>query len=80
MEQNFRELPEGTAFGMWRGGVEPRLRVEDEEGRDVFDAYFENQGRRLMVRQPFFLSMLTTREKIVEQDCLCYLMERMTDY
>ena len=40
--------------------------------------YFENRDRQLIVRQPFFLSMLTTREKIVEQDCLCYLMERMT--
>lgn len=80
VEQNFQELPEGTAFGMWGEGVNSRLIVEDEEERDVFDAYFENQGRQLTVRQPFFLSMLTTREKIVEQDCLCYLMERMTDF
>ncbi len=80
VEQNFRELPEGTAFGVWGKGVEPRLSVEDEAGQDVFDTYFENRDRQLMVRQPFFLSMLTTREKIVEQDCLCYLMERMTDY
>ena len=79
-EYNFQELPEGTAFGMWGDGVEPRLCVEDEKGHDAFDAYFENRGRQLTVRQPFFLSMLTTREKIVEQDCLCYLMERMTDY
>lgn len=80
VERNFRELPEGTDFGTWGEGVEPRLRVEDEEGQDVFETYFENRGRRLTVRRPFFLSMLTTREKIVEQDCLCYLMERMTDY
>lgn len=77
VEQNFRELPEGTAFGTWREGVESRLKVEDEDGGDVFDAYFENRDRQLTVRRPFFLSMLTTREKIVEQDCLCYLMERM---
>lgn len=80
VEYNFRELSEGTVVGAWGEGVDPRLRVEDEKGRDVFDVYFENRGRQLTVRQPFFLSMLTTREKIVEQDCLCYLMERMTDY
>ena len=77
VECNFQELAEGAAFGEWGAGVHPRLRVEDEQGQDVFDMYFENQGRQLRVRQPFFLSMLTTREKIVEQDCLCYLMERM---
>ena len=77
VERNFQELAEGTAVGEWGEGVHPRLRVEDEQGKDVFDMYFENQGRQLMVRQPFFLSMLTTREKIVEQDCLCYIMERM---
>ncbi len=80
VEWNFRELSGGTAFGEWGEGAEPRLSVEDEAGQDVFDTYFENWGRQLRVRQPFFLSMLTTREKIVEQDCLCYLMERMTDY
>ena len=80
VERNFQELVTGTAFGAWGEGVEPRLSVEDEEGKDVFDKYFENRERQLAVRRPFFLSMLTTREKIVEQDCLCYLMERMGDH
>ncbi len=79
VERNFKELPAETVFGTWGKGVVPRLRVEDEGGKDVFDMYFENRGRRLTVRQPFFLSMLTTRDKIVEQDCLCYLMERMME-
>ena len=80
VEQNFQELPQGTAFGTWGEGVAQRLRVEDEDGKEAFDVFFENQGRQLTVRRPFYLSMLTTRSKIVEQDCLCYLMERMTDY
>ena len=80
VERNFQELPEGTVLGVWGEGADTRLRVQDEKGQDVFDVYFENRGRQLVVRHPFFLSMLTTREKIVEQDCLCYLMERMTDY
>ena len=49
--------------------------MEDEEGQDLYDVYFENRGQEMLVRRPFFLSMLTLHEDIVEQDCLCYLME-----
>ena len=78
VEHNFRELPEGMVFGLWGEGSNPRLQVHNEKGEDVFDTYFENQGQQLLVRTRFFLSALTTREKIVEQDCLCYIMRRMT--
>lgn len=77
VEHNFCELPAGMQLGQWRDGVEPRLQVRSERGKDLFDCYFESAGGRLRVRRPFFLSMLTTRKKIVMQDCLCYIMERM---
>ena len=80
VERNFRELPVGTVFGEWGEATTRRLCVQNEAGQDVFDEYFATQGQQLVVRRAFFLSMLTMREKIVEQDCLCYLMERMTDY
>ena len=80
VERNFQELPEGTVFGEWGAGTEQRLCVQNEAGQNVFNEYFETRGQQLVVRRAFFLSMLTTRKKIVEQDCLCYLMEQMTGY
>ncbi len=77
VEHNFCELSQGMELGQWTQGVEPRLLVQGEEGEDLFDEYFESGNGRLRVKRPFFLSMLTTRKKIVVQDCLCYVMERM---
>jgi len=76
IEHNFQQLPEGTKFGVW-GHPGSRLEVEGENGQDLYDVYFENRGHDLVVRRPFFLSMLTLREDIVVQDCLCYLLEPM---
>ena len=76
-DYNFREVPAGFEFGRWRAGRAARLAVADERGADAFDAYFVNRGGRLLARRPVVLSMLTLQEKIVEQDCLCYLMERL---
>ena len=78
VQYNFRELPAGHCLGTWREGRSQRLHVTNEDNVDVFDTYFTNHNNQLLVRQPFMLSMLTTQKKIVEQDCLCYVMERMT--
>ena len=75
INHNFRRLAAGTKFGVWAQHSTSRLQVEDEEGQDLYDVYFENRGQEMLVRRPFFLSMLTLHEDIVEQDCLCYLME-----
>ncbi len=77
VEQNFQRLAEGTKFGVWGQPRTPRLDVEGEDGQDLYDVYFENRGQEMLVRRPFFLSMLTLREDIVAQDCLCYLLEPM---
>lgn len=77
VEYNFREVPAGFELGRWRPGRAVPLAVADERGADAFDAYFVNRGDRLLARRPVVLSMLTLQEKIVAQDCLCYLMERL---
>lgn len=73
---NFRELPAGTSFGTIKDGMFP-LQAWDEQGDDVAKNYFIIQDGELCLRQAVMPSMLTLDERVVRQDCLCYLMERM---
>lgn len=72
---NFRELPAGTLFGHVRGDA-LCLDVRDEDGAEVSDSYFRVEGDQVLTRVPVMPSMLTLDERVVRQDCLCYLMER----
>jgi succinylglutamate desuccinylase len=74
---NFRELPAGTVLGTMRPDQPIRLVVTREQGNDVTDAYFENVGGRLTLKKPIIPSMLTLDERVIRQDCLCYVMERL---
>jgi hypothetical protein len=73
---NFTELPAGTQLGTvyGRGGL--RLDVVDELGKAVADRYFTVVDGELRTRVPVMPSMLTLDERVIRQDCLCYLMER----
>jgi succinylglutamate desuccinylase len=73
---NFRELPAGTVFGHSRH-PQP-LDVRDEHGRDVTDDCFDITDTGLLrLKRAAMPAMLTLDERIVRQDCLCYLMERV---
>lgn len=74
---NFRELPEGTMLGKVRPDCERPLDIHDENGRDVYDYFFRIFDNELQTARPIMPSMLTLNEKIIRQDCLCYLMERI---
>ena len=73
---NFRELPEGTAFGSVNGSRSIGLKVNDEAGRDVTERYFTIEDGQLCLQRSVMPSMLTINEDVIRQDCLCYLMER----
>lgn len=72
---NFSELPVGTHWGDMANDEMPFV-VTDEEGEIVTSDYFELQQVRLLNRLPVMPSMLTRDERVIRQDCLCYLMER----
>lgn len=74
---NFTELETGTSFGRLAPGCPLPLQAWDDEGRDVAAHYFEVDGGRLLIRQRVMPAMLTRNERIIRQDCLCYLMERL---
>ncbi|HHB12011.1 MAG TPA: peptidase M14 [Chromatiales bacterium] len=74
---NFRELPAGTVFGRVREGLGTGLIAFDEAGRPVTERYFAVEAGLLTLVRPAMPSMLTLDERVVRQDCLCYLMERL---
>lgn len=73
---NFRELDAGAVFGRTRHTAP--LDVRDESGHDVSTAFFSTDGGELRLRRPAMPAMLTLDARIVRQDCLCYLMERVS--
>ena len=74
---NFRELPAGTELGRVRPGAAASLEVRDDNNQSVYDHYFTVEGNRLLTARPLMPSMLTLDERIIRQDCLGYLMERL---
>lgn len=75
---NFQELPAGTPFGWVGRGQGMPLQAWTEAGEDVAARYFRMEGERLCIAVPVMPSMLTRDMEIVRQDCLCYLMERLS--
>jgi len=73
---NFRELPAGTVLARLREGVATPLQVQDEQGGDISGRYFECSDGQLRTRSTLMPSMLTLDERVIRQDCLCYVMER----
>ncbi len=74
---NFREVPPGTAFGRVNGRSDVPVQVVGEDDRPMADRYFEVRNERLLTRAPFVPAMLTLDARVIRQDCLCYVMERL---
>jgi Succinylglutamate desuccinylase / Aspartoacylase family len=73
---NFRELPVGTPLAaVTHHGI--RLDVRDEAGEEAFDRFFRHHRGSVVTRRQIMPSMLTRDARIIRQDCLCYLMERL---
>ncbi|TCV82345.1 M14 family metallopeptidase [Sulfurirhabdus autotrophica] len=73
---NFKELSPGTPFGHCQGNHLPILAI-DEGGNDVSESYFMVKGNQIVLRRQSMPAMLTRDERVIRQDCLCYLMERI---
>ena len=74
---NFRELAPGTRLGTVATGGAMPLHARNEAGKETGDHYFEIMNGALVTRRPVMPAMLTRDVKIIRQDCLCYLMERL---
>jgi len=74
---NFRELPAGTRIGGLAPGLAMPLDVRDENGQAVGEHYFSVEGDALLTTRPLMPSMFTLDTRVIRQDCLGYLMERL---
>lgn len=73
---NFTEVPAKTNIGLVNELNYLPLIAQDESGNEVTDRYFGMENNQLFFRQATIPSMLTLDERVIKQDCLCYLMER----
>jgi len=74
---NFRELPAGTVLGRVADESRPVLCAIDEQGEDVTSRFLHCRDHQIRLSRPVMPSMLTLDTRVIRQDCLCYLMERM---
>jgi hypothetical protein len=72
---NFRDLAPGTVLG---ATIHPMpISMTNEAGSDVAEQYFEVSQGKLKLSRHVVPAMLTTDLRVIRQDCLCYLMERL---
>ena len=76
-ESNFSELPPGKLFAEIKAGSNARFAVYDDEGRDRFDEYFVIENSEIRLAKAMMPSMITLDERVIRQDCFCYLMEKI---
>jgi succinylglutamate desuccinylase len=74
---NFCELPAGTLLAHFSLGPQVPLNVTDNDGKQLAERYFEVRNGQLLTRRPVMPAMLTRDARVIRQDCLCYLMERI---
>lgn len=73
---NFSEMPAGTCFG-WQRDPAAHLECCDEHGNEVGERYFVYKDGKIEFAAAVMPSMLTRDERVIRQDCFCYLMERL---
>ena len=73
---NFEEIPPGTTLARIRDGVTDPIVVMNEDGETITSEIFRVKDGCLVNNKALMPSMLTLDEKVIRQDCLCYVMER----
>ena len=72
---NFKHLPSGFSFGQTNHPMP--FEVEDEAGLDVAKDFFQRDGSDVKLIRSVVPAMLTKQERVIRQDCVCYLMEEL---
>ncbi len=74
-KMNFSELHGETVFATTHNHA--NLLALDDHEQDVSDEYFVVRDQKIILTKALMPAMLTLDEKIIRQDCLCYLMKRL---
>jgi len=73
---NFTEIPAGTVLGTTRSASMPLI-AKDNNGKPVTEQFLKVTDGQVQIARQTMPSMLTLDERVIRQDCLCYLMERL---
>jgi len=73
---NFKEVTTGTIIGKVSGDNPLHLEAWNNDSINIGDELFDYSGNQIRIKKPVMPAMLTLNEKVIRQDCLCYLMER----
>jgi len=76
-QMNFTEIPAGTQLGRVFDQSNLPITAKAETGELVTEKFFTLVDKRLQLNKNTMPSMLTLDERVIEQDCLCYLMEKI---
>lgn len=74
---NFTEMPPGTVLAHLHGHSTRCLLALNHSGHDITDECFSFDANMVRTLRPLMPSMLTPDTRVIRQDCLCYLMERI---
>ncbi|HIJ85512.1 MAG: hypothetical protein HW380_3463 [Magnetococcales bacterium] len=77
---NFQIMDRGTVFATGCDGLGSCLEVVNLEGQDVFARFFRMDGPSLVTACSFVPAMLTMNRKIIQQDCLGYILDRVRHF
>ncbi len=76
-KMNFQQLGTGSIFAGLNPERSAHLVVTNESNEDVTGEFFATEDARIVLKKNATLSMYTTNERAIRQDCLCYLMEQI---
>jgi succinylglutamate desuccinylase len=76
-KMNFSQLARGSIFAGLNPESNAHLVVTNESNEDVTSEFLETKDNKIVLKKNATLSMYTTSEKAIRQDCLCYLMEQI---
>ncbi len=74
---NFREIEQGTEFASLNVEQADLFEVWNDHEENVVDDYFTIESSKIILKKPMMPSMFTKNVEVIQQDCLCYLMERI---
>lgn len=76
-DKNFHQVKPGTEFATVNSTKEKLIIVNSESHEDITAEYLERLDDKILFKKPITLSMFTTSERAIRQDCVCYFMEEL---
>jgi len=77
-DYNFCELQAGTPLAIVEPESSAYLQAFDDDEREVGRDFFEYIEEKILLKKSVMPAMLTMNTQVIRQDCLCYLMERIS--